>query len=102
MQIDIFYKNIDNPRDRDFIASYLDDKKERFEKLIDNEDYEVARLEVKAEAFATKAAYDLRLTLHLPKEKYMSQEDDHTLREAIDKAIDKMIIQIRKDAEKNK
>ena len=100
MQIDIFYKNIENKREKEFISSYLEEKKGRFEKLIRDVDYEIARLEAKAESFATKSAYKVELALHLPRKKYMSSEDDHTLREAIDLAVDKMIIQLRKDRNK--
>jgi len=101
MQIDIYYKNVDHQRDKDFILDYLEQKKERFEKLIDNQDYEVARLEAKAEIFATKSACRVDLILHLPKNKYMSSEDDHSWREAVDLAVDKMITQLRKEREKN-
>ena len=51
---------------------------------------------VKAEAFATKAAYMVELSLHLPKKRLMAKEDDHTMVEAIDLAVDKLIIQLRK------
>ena len=54
------------------------------------------RLDVKAEAFATKAAFLVELTLHLPGKKLMAKEDDHTIIEAIDLALDKLIIQLRK------
>lgn len=89
------YKNI-SPRDKKFLQEYLPKKLDRFDTLMKRFDVAECRLEVKAEAFATKAAYMVELILHLPKNKLMAKEDDHTIIEAIDLATDKLIIQLRK------
>ncbi len=89
------YKNL-SPRDKNFLQDYLPQKLDRFKTLMTRFKEEECRLEVKAEAFATKAAYLVELTLHLPKKRLMAKEDDHTIIEAIDLAVDKLIIQLRK------
>lgn len=89
------YKKI-NPQDKKFIQQYLSQKIDRFEKLLSSFNDFSCRLDVKAEAFATKAAYRVDLTLHLPGSTIMAGEDDHTLIEAIDLSVDKIIIQLRK------
>ena len=95
LSISYTYKNL-SPRDKDFIQDYLPKKLERFENLLKRFEDKDCRLEVKAEKFATKAAYMVELTLHLPRYRLMAAEDDHTMIEAIDLAVDKLIIQLRK------
>lgn len=100
LSISYTYKNL-NPRDKNFLESYLAKKIERFQNLMQRFKSEECRLEVKAEAFATKAAYLIELSLYLPRTKLMAKEDDHTMIEAIDLAVDKLIIQLRKLVNRN-
>ena len=78
------------------MSKYFDKKLERFDNLMKHFRDEECRLEIRAEQFATKAAYMVELTLHIPRHKLMAQEDDHTIVEAIDLSVDKLIIQLRK------
>jgi ribosomal subunit interface protein len=94
-QISYTYKNL-NPRDKKFLQEYLPKKLERFHNLMKRFEQSECRLEIKAEAFATKAAYMVELSLYLPKVRLMAKEDDHTIIEATDLAVDKLIIQLRK------
>ena len=95
LPISYTYKNL-SPQDKKFLQDYLPKKMDRFNNLLKRFDREDRRLEVKAEKFATKAAYMVELTLHLPRYRLMAKEDDHTMIEALDLAVDKLIIQIRK------
>lgn len=99
-QISYTYKNL-NPKDKKFLQEYLPKKVDRFNKLMTRFESNECRLDVKTEAFATKAAYLVELILHLPKTKLMAKEDDHTIIEATDLAIDKLIIQLRKLVNRN-
>lgn len=89
------FKNV-NDRDKKFIQNYLPKKLDRFKTLMKKFIEEDCRLEIKAEQFATKAACQVETILHLPGKKLMAKEDDHTMIEALDMAIDKLIIQLRK------
>lgn len=92
------YKNLPDA-DKKFLADYLDKKADRLENLLKGfaGDY---RLEIRAEKFATKAAYKIEMQLHLDGQKLLAAEDDHTVIEAADLALDKLIIQLRKFTEK--
>ena len=89
------YKNLP-PQDKNILQNYLPQKLERFENLLKHFNNKEPRLDIRAEKFATKAAYLVELTLHLPRYRLMAKEDDHTIVEAIDLAVDKLIIQLRK------
>lgn len=95
MNINYTFKNI-NPRDKNFLENYLPKKIVRFKTLLKRYTEDTYRLEVKAEEFATKAAYGVEVILHLPGQNLRAREDDHTMIEATDLAVDKLIIQLRK------
>ncbi len=94
------FKNV-TEQDKNFIQQYFPKKLTRFKNLMQNFIEEDCRLEIKAEQFATKSACQVETILHLPGKKLMAKEDDHTMVEAIDLAIDKLITQLRKLVDKN-
>ena len=53
-------------------------------------------LTFRAERFAKKKAFKVTLTLLADTHRWIAEEDDHTLREAIDLAKDKLVLQMRK------
>ena len=55
-----------------------------------------ALLTFRVERFAKKKAFKVTLTLTTDTHRWMAEEDDHTLREAIDLAKDKLVLQMRK------
>lgn len=93
------YKNL-SVRDKSFLNDYLPKKIDRFKTLLVRFSAKKCRLEAKAESFATKAAYKVDLSLHLPGNILRASEDNHTMIEAIDMAVDKLIIQLRKSVSK--
>jgi len=95
LPINYTYKNL-SERDKNFLTDYCLKKLDRFQTLMARFKQEECRLEVKAEAFATKAAYQVELILHLSSNILIAKEDDHTMIEATDLAVDKLIIQLRK------
>ncbi len=99
MQIQFFYKQV-SEKDKKFLENYIGEKTDRIKTLISEKDFEVARLEVRAEKFAKKEAFKLELSLALPERNFISSEDDHTIAEALDLALDKLVIQLRKYHEK--
>lgn len=101
MNIQFSYKAVPE-RDKSFLQNYVEKKRSRFETLIRDEDYDTARLEIRSEKFATKEAYQVDLNLFLPDKNFRASEDDHTIIEAFDLALDRLIIQIRKQNQKNK
>lgn len=100
LPISYTYKNL-SEKDKNFLNDYCPKKLDRFETLMKRFQRKDCRLEVKAEAFATKAAYIVEMALHLPGNVLMAQEDDHTIAEAVDLTVDKLIIQLRKLINKN-
>jgi ribosomal subunit interface protein len=100
LPINYKYKNL-SERDKAFLSDYCPKKLDRFETLMTRYKESECRLEVKAEAFATKAAYMVEMVLHLPGKVLMAKEDDHTMIEATDLAVDKLIIQLRKFTNRN-
>lgn len=95
MNIQFSYKQV-SEKDKKFLEDYVNKKNERIKTLVVESDFEIARLEIRAEKFAKKEAFKVELFLYLPEQKFMSSEDDHTIIEAFDLALDKLVIQIRK------
>lgn len=101
MNIQFLYKQV-SERNKKFLQEYITKKIDRFKKLIPEQELEIGRLEIKSEKFAKKEAYKVELFLSLPEHQFRASEDDHTIIEALDLALDKLIIQIRKEFEKLK
>ena len=99
MQIQFSLKQI-SEKDKKFLENYIEKKVERIQKLLSEQDYETANLEIRAEKFAKKEAFKIEFFLNTPTDNFMSGEDDHTVIEAFDLALDKLINQLRKQHEK--
>ncbi len=95
LNINFVFKNFSD-EEKEILEDYINKKIRRIEKLLDEKEENLARLEVKAERFATKSAYKINLNLHLPNAKVLASEDDHTIREAVDLAMDKLIMRFKK------
>ena len=103
MNIQFSYKNV-SEKDKKFLQNYFDKKIDRISTLITKEEFEVANIEIRTEKFAKKEAYNLEIHFYLPGKSFMSSEDDHTVIEAFDLALDKLINQFRRyrDEKKNR
>jgi len=93
------YKNFPEA-DKTFLEKYLSTKVDRLSTLVKSFDGSACRLAVHAEKFATKSAYKIGMKLHLAGHQIIAEEDDHTVIEAVDLALDKLIIQLRKLVDK--
>jgi ribosomal subunit interface protein len=93
------YKNLPES-DKEFLEKYLTTKIDRLATLVKSFDGATCRLEVRAEKFATKSAYKIGMQLHLSGHQIIAEEDDHTVIEAVDLALDKLVIQLRKLVDK--
>jgi ribosome-associated translation inhibitor RaiA len=89
------YKNAAE-KDKVFLENYLDKKINRLKTLIPPADFAIAHLEIRTEKFTKKEAFKVEIFLALPKHSFLSMEDDHTLVEAFDLSLDKLIAQVRK------
>lgn len=101
MNTQFSYKQV-SEKDKKFLEDYVEKKRERIKTLVAEEDFEIARLEIRSEKFARKEAFKVELFLYLPNQNFMSSEDDHTVIEAFDLALDKLVIQLRREHEKVK
>lgn len=54
------------------------------------------QLIIKAEKYAKKSAYQVEFILILASQKIIASEDDHTISEAVDLALDKLLRQVKK------
>ncbi len=95
LPVNYTFKSLDE-NEKSFLRNYIKQKIKRIKNLLWNYIEEDCRLEIKTEKFATKAAYKIEFILHLPNKKLMAVEDDHTINEAVDLALDKLTIQLRK------
>ena len=96
MQITFAFKKL-GEFDQHFCRQYLDQKAPVIQRALPRigPDAEVA-LEVRVERFAKKKAFKVSMHLRAGARTWMAEEDDHTLREAIDLAKDKLVLQMRK------
>lgn len=96
MQTKFYFKHLEGIQKK-FLEEYIEKKLPQIEKFLKRVPDEFERLEVKAEKFATKEAYIVEFVFYTPKKKFLAKEDDHTLQEAVDFAMEKLISQIRKE-----
>ena len=101
MTINYRFKNF-NPVEKNLFKNYFETKLTKLEQLTERFSDDAAKLQINAEKFATKEAYKVTFKLNLPKDRLMASEDDHTIYEAIDLALDKLIVQLRKVSRSNK
>ena len=100
MNIQFSFKSI-SEKDKNFLQDYYYEKKQdRLKTLMSEQDFQNSLLEIKVEKFVKKEAFKIELILRSPTEKFISSEDDHTVIEAFDLALDKLIIQLRKHHER--
>ena len=99
MQVQFSYKQV-SEKDKKFLEKYIDKKEDRMKRLLSQEEFENALFEIRTEKFVKKEAYKVELFLDTTKNKFMASEDDHTVIEAFDLALDKLIIQLRKSHER--
>lgn len=97
MTINFLFKNF-SPVEKEQFRDYFELKLPPLEKIVSRFHCppDAAKLEVKAEKFATKNAYEVTFILSLLKERLYVSEDDHTIREATDLAKDKLVRQLKK------
>lgn len=96
MQITFAFKKL-GEFDQHFCRQYLDQKVDSISRALPKlgPDGEVT-LDVRVERFAKKKAFKVTMQLRAGARHWMAEEDDHTLREAIDLAKDKLVLQMRK------
>jgi ribosome-associated translation inhibitor RaiA len=96
MQITYAFKKL-GEFDQHFCRQYVEQKAAIITRALPKlgPDAEVA-LDVRVERFAKKKAFKVTLALRADAKHWMAEEDDHTLREAIDLAKDKLVLQMRK------
>ncbi|MBI4433558.1 HPF/RaiA family ribosome-associated protein [Candidatus Uhrbacteria bacterium] len=83
--------------DQHFCRQYLEKKAEAIERALPKLGPSAEALLVfRAERFAKKKAFKVTLHLRAGAQEWDAEEDDHTLREAIDLAKDKLVLQMRK------
>jgi ribosomal subunit interface protein len=99
MNIQFSYKQVKDS-DKVFLENYIDKKIDRIKNLLNKENFENANLDIRAEEFVKKSACQVELRLSFPSGNFVASEDDHTIIEAFDLALDKLIIQLRKWHEK--
>lgn len=99
MQVAYSFKNI-SPAEKAFCQNYFDGKLAKLQKIIDRL-YAEACLDFRAEKFVKKSAYKVSLAIHSSPPFFVA-EDDHTLPEAIDLALDKLVLDLRKVQEVRK
>ncbi len=95
LKIKYTFRNI-NPKEKARVKDYILQKINRINRLLSRYQDKECLLEIKADGFATKSAYQVEFILSLPKKQFIASEDDHTLVEAIDLSLDKLTNQIRK------
>lgn len=95
MQTSFSFKNM-SPSEKAFVEGYFssDVKLGKVQGIVNRLNPDET-LEVRAEKFSKKSAYKVSFILGKPMNLFVS-EDDHTLREAIDLAKDKLLERLKK------
>lgn len=95
MKVNFSFKNLAE-HEKGFVKQYCstNSKLGKIQEVVNRLNPDVA-LEVRAERFPKKSAYQVSLILGAPMNLFVS-EDDHTLQEAIDLAKDKLMERLKK------
>ena len=99
MRVQFYYKEL-NDNEKQGLTKYVNSKIDHINKFLSFLDEATVRLEVKAEKFAKKAAYQVEFILLIPKQSFTAKEDDHTLNEAVDFAFGKLLKQLSRAVSK--
>lgn len=96
MEITYSFKKV-GEFDQHFCRQYFEKKAEAIARALPNLGPSVVtKLVFRAERFAKKKAFKVSLAVASAGHEWLADEDDHTLREAIDLAKDKLVLQMRK------
>lgn len=98
LKSNFLFKNLDE-KEKKFAQNYFQSKIKKIENKLKNFHNDL-NLEVRVEKFPRKSAYKVSFALNNPN--IFTSEDDHTINEAMDFALDKFILQVRKILEKRK
>ena len=99
MNIKYFYKNL-SEQEKTMLENYSGQKLNKVEKYLSKVPAGEIEIMVKGERFPTKSAYLVTFVLTWPGTELMASEDDHTIAESVDLAMDKLLIQLQKLNEK--
>ena len=98
MNIQPRYKNISESEKNQFNAYFLE-KQGKIENLLQkiNGEAALAKLFIELEKFASKAAYKLKIEFEVPGHYIVVSEDDHSITEVVDLALDKFMTRFKKE-----
>lgn len=99
MTHNVLGKNLLAREQRGF-TTYLSKKYHRIEELLHGVPADAVHLHATCEKFATKAAYKVSLELRVEGEQHFVYEDSHSIHEATDLAVDKLIAQLKRRSTK--
>jgi ribosomal subunit interface protein len=93
MEISFSFKNF-SEQEKAALENYLTQKLPALEKAVTRYSHPPHSLELRAERFVKKSAYNVTLHLKTSRGVLMASEDDHTIVEAVDLAKDKLVRQL--------
>lgn len=97
MQTVFFFKNMLSNEESEF-RDYLAKKLPKIEKMIVRcGDSDTVLLHVKCEKFEKHSAFNTELSLTIPGENIIATEASHAITKAIDLAIDRLVMQLKKN-----
>ncbi|MEW6610362.1 MAG: HPF/RaiA family ribosome-associated protein [Patescibacteria group bacterium] len=92
------YKNLE-AKERALAEHYIEEKLSKIEKLVREPE---ATLTVRVEKFVKKSAFKAEFVLRSARRISHASEDDHTIQEAIDFTLDKLVRQIERSRERTR
>lgn len=92
-----FFKNMSSS-DAAALRDYFVKKTPRLDKLLSHFPGDAALLQVKGERFSKHSAFEVELILKLPNQTFLSREASHLITKAVDLALDRLTMQIKKSA----
>lgn len=95
MEQTFFYKNL-SKQDEKLFSDYIIKKLPKLESLLQNFSQDSHTLRISIERFDKHNAYTVDLCLNLPTKPLVSQEASHTINKAVDFALDRLVLQVKK------
>lgn len=99
METVFFFKNMVRSEETQ-LQEYVFKKLPRIEKLLTHFAEDAVLLHVKGEKFDKHSAYDVELVLKLPSGTLSGKEASHAITKAVDLAVDRLEMQLKKSSEK--
>lgn len=95
METVFFFKHMTGEQE-EILRDYFDKKTAKIEKVLKHFPKDAVLLQVKGERFQKHSAFEVEMVMKLPLGTISAREASHTINKAVDLALDRLMMQLKK------